>query len=346
MYPVNIDFWFIHVRGYEGHWVLFTLILGFFYQRYNSIRAGYDKDWFINAFSFAVLTGIIFARLFHYLFWETDEFFNNPLIILQASGGFAILGATIGTGFGGWLYCLITKKNFLHWCDSLMIPLTLCLVISRWSCFLNGDAFGSPTASMFGVVFSENSDDWMQRWRDLHSLYAYSDKPLNVISNLFINQLNLIDIPLPNALAHLQSEGIRNLAELSQFYPPVAKGDYMSVLVAKGLYPFPVIYPPVHPTQLYESFLIALGLIFLYWAKNKPWAERRLFFMFWVFYGLNRFIVEIFRGDRNIFIYDFTYAQVISLGISLGGFLVYVLFSWKWKRYGMPEVSEVPIKGQ
>lgn len=342
MYPINIDFWIIHVRGYEGHWVLGILIMGFFYQRYNSLRAGYDKDWFINAFSFAILTGFIFARLFHYFFWETDEFFKNPLIILRPSGGFAILGGTIGTGFGGWLYCQLTKKNFLHWCDSLMIPLTLGLAISRLSCFLNGDAYGSPTDSIFGVVFSENSDDWMQRWRELHSLYANSEKPLNVISNLFLNQVNLINIPLPHALDHLRNEGISNLAQLSQFYPPVAKGDYLSVLVAKGLYPFPVIYPPVHPAQLYESFFVGIALIIMYIIHKRTWVERRLFFIFWIFYGLNRFTIEIFRGDRNIFIYDLTYAQVISLAISLAGIFGYFFFTWKWKKFGMPAVKEIP----
>ncbi|WCL49547.1 prolipoprotein diacylglyceryl transferase [Leptospira sp. GIMC2001] len=339
MYPINIDFWFIQVRGYEGHWALGILIMGFFYQKYKSLKSGYEKEWFVSAYTFAIFTGFIFARLFHYFFWETDEFLKNPLIVFNPSGGFAILGGTIGTGFGGWLYCQFTKKNFLHWCDSLMTPLTLGLCLSRFSCFLNGDAYGNPTDSIFGVVFSENSDDWMQRWNSLHGLYAYSEKPLNIISNLFAGQVNLSSIPLPNVLEPLRSEGITNLAQLSKFYPPAATGDYMKILHEKALYPFPVIYPPVHPAQLYEVFVLGIGFFTLFKLEDVKWAERKLFFIFWIIYGINRFIIEIFRGDRNLFIGDLTYAQVISLFLCLGGIVGILFFTWKWNKYGMPEVN-------
>ncbi|MCC5813775.1 MAG: prolipoprotein diacylglyceryl transferase [Leptospira sp.] len=339
MYPINIDFWFIQVRGYEGHWALGILLMGFFYQKYKSLKAGYDKEWFINAYAFAIFVGIIFARAFHFFFWETDEFLNNPLILFRPSGGFAILGGTIGTGLGGWIYCLITKKNFLHWCDSLMTPLTLGLCLSRLSCFLNGDAYGSPTDSIFGVVFSENSDDWMYHWNSLHNLYAYSEKPLNVISNLFLGQVNLSSIPLPNVLEPLKSEGIENLAQLSKFYPPVATGDYISILKEKGLFPFPVIYPPVHPTQLYELFILGIGFLILFKLEDVAWAQRKLFFVFWIIYGFNRYFIEMFRGDRNVFIGNLTYAQVISVFLCIGGVVGILFFTWKWKKYGMPIVN-------
>jgi len=321
MYPLNFNFFGISIRGYEGHWAFGILLMGFIWQRRNCLKAGYSSDWFLNAFSVSILSGIIFARLFHFLFWDTVNFFANPIIILSSNGGFAILGATVGTALGGFLYCKYTNESFLRWCDYLMVPLTFGLVISRFSCFLNGDAYGSPTDSIFGVVFSENSDAWMEKWRSLHYLYANSDKPLNIISQIFTNQVNLIDIPLPNALAELKNEGFSNLASLSNFYPPTASGNYKEILISKGLFPFPVIYPKVHATQLYESALVSVLFVFLYKVQNYNWAKKKLFFYFWIGYAMNRFIIEFFRGDQNIFAFNLTYAQFISLAIVIASIL-------------------------
>ncbi|MCP5501197.1 MAG: prolipoprotein diacylglyceryl transferase [Leptospiraceae bacterium] len=331
MYPVNIEWKFIKFYGYEGHWALLTLVIGFFYQRYNSLKNGYSEDWFISAYSYSILLGFIFARLFHFLFWDTQLFLQDPLIIFKPSGGFAILGGTIGTGLGGYLYCKRTGKDFFHWCDSLMSPIAICLAISRISCFLNGDAYGTPTNSFLGVVFSEDSIDWTSEWKLLHRQYALLPDPLAFLSQHFRQYLNLADIPLPKSLSHLRAEGISNLAELTRFYPPNVSGDYLTVLKSKGLFPFPVIYPPVHPTQLYESFIMFLAFFIIFKLEKITLAKRKLFFIFWVLYGLNRLVIEIFRGDRNVVFFNFTYAQLISMGLIIFGILgiVYIFHSEK-----------------
>jgi prolipoprotein diacylglyceryltransferase len=327
MFPVNIDFWILHFRGYEGHYAVGILILGYFYQRYRSLRAGYALDWYNTAWSYAIISGFVFARLFHFLFWDTQQFFENPLILLTSQGGFAILGGTMGTAFGAWVYCQYTKVNFLHWCDSLMIPLTLGLVISRLSCFLNGDAYGLPTSSFFGVTFSEDSDAWMAEWRALQQYYALDANPLAIISQIFKDYVNLSDIPLPNALSHLHALGYDNLADLTSLYPPTAKGDYQKELIRLGLFPFPVVYPRVHPTQIYEMCIMFFALLAMYKIETFPFSKERMFFVFWLFYGSNRFIIEFFRGDRNLAIGTLTYAQIISLAIVVFAILGFFLKS-------------------
>ena len=209
MYPVNIEFWFLKMRGAEGHWALATLAIGFIYQRHRSLKAGYSHEWFVPAFFWSIFPGFIMARLFHFMFWETSHFFNNPLLFFTpGTGGNAILGATVGTGFGGWLYCKYSKTNFLHWCDSLMIPISLTLALARIACFLNGDAHGVPTGSFLGMVFSEDSDIYMSYWKDFHAAYATHANPLVVISQSFQTWgLNLADLPLPRALHHLRARG-------------------------------------------------------------------------------------------------------------------------------------------
>lgn len=325
MYPLNLDFWIFHFRGYEGHWAVAILILGYYYQKSRSLKAGYEIDWYNRAWSYAILSGFIFARLFHFLFWDTKSFFENPSILFTSTGGFAILGGTVGTAFGAWVYCQYTKVNFLHWCDSLMIPLTLGLMLSRFSCFFNGDAYGLPTASVFGVTFSEDSDAWMAEWRSLHQYYALDPNPLSIISQIFAPYVNLSDIPIPDSMDSLRKLGYHNLAELSVLYPPTATGDYKKELLALGLIPFPVIYPKVHPAQLYEVFNMSLILLALYKIETYNFSKERMFFIFWFFYGTNRFIIEFFRGDRNLALGTLTYAQVISISIVVFAILGYYI---------------------
>jgi len=333
LFPVNIDWYFIHFRGYEGHWAIGILIFGYFYQRYRSLKAGYDIEWFNSAWAAAVGSGIIGARLFHFAFWETTNFLNNPMIIFTSTGGFAILGATIGTAFGGWAYCKYTKKDFLSWCDSLMLPLTVGLALSRMSCFLNGDAYGLPTASILGVTFSENSDAWMAEWRHLHQFYANSEDPLAIISQMFSKYVNLADMPIPDSMSHLKDLGFKNLAELTRYYPPSATGDYKQELLKLGLIPFPVVYPKVHPTQLYEMALMFIVLFIMVRIDKKEWAKRKLFFIFWALYGTNRFFVEFFRGDRNLIFGSLTYAQVITLLIIVSSIIALIIqFSTNHKQ--------------
>ncbi|WP_406683188.1 prolipoprotein diacylglyceryl transferase [Seonamhaeicola sp. MEBiC1930] len=53
----------------------------------------------------------------------------------------------------------------------------------------------------------------------------------------------------------------------------------------------------VHPTQLYESSILLLFLIFLFLFKNYKHFNGQLFLIYISFYGVSRIIIEIFRGD-------------------------------------------------
>lgn len=335
MFPVYIDLHFVTIT-IEGLFAVGTLIIGFFYQRYNSLRAGYSNDWFISAYTFAILMGMLWARLFHFMFWDTDRFLANPLIILQGGGGMAVLGATMGTGFGGWVYSRMTGANFLHWCDGLMAPICICLAIGRIACFLNGDAYGLPTGGLLGMTFSEASIDWTGEWKNLHALYATHENPLAAISQIFRGYVNLGDIPLPESLQHLRAEGANNLADLAKYYPPQATGDYISVLKEKGLQPFPVIYPPVHATQLYEFAIMFVAFLIVLKLQRVEWARQKLFFIFWFLYGVNRLLIEALRYDRNVAFGSLTYAQVISIGLIIFGLGGALLAYYRWRENGPP----------
>jgi len=97
---------------------------------------------------------------------------------------------------------------------------------------------------------------------------------------------------------------------------------------------------PLHPTQLYEVFLILFILVTLLQFKRHKRFEGQLFFIYIIMYAVGRSITEIFRGDiRRGFIIEnvLSLSQLISLVlISIVG-IFYFRFSKKQKSLIKPK---------
>ena len=79
----------------------------------------------------------------------------------------------------------------------------------------------------------------------------------------------------------------------------------------------------VHPTQLYESAAALLMFLILMRAARTAHAKGRVFGLFLVLMGIERFLVEIVRAKDDRFLGPFTIAQLISvILVVIGGVLV------------------------
>ena len=82
----------------------------------------------------------------------------------------------------------------------------------------------------------------------------------------------------------------------------------------------------VHPTQIYESLSAFLIFFILLAASRRPHPKGRIFGLFFVLLGIERFLVEIVRAKDDRFLGPFTIAQLISvIAIVVGCFLVFSL---------------------
>jgi prolipoprotein diacylglyceryltransferase len=312
----------------------------FFFTLPNS---GYSRITFVNGFIFTFAIGMIGEVLFHYLIWDFEAFINKPEIIItqgfmQFSGN-SILGGVFGGVIGLWMYCKLLKINYLHFFSCFIIVIPLWFGLGRIACFLNGDAYGVPTTSVFGVTFSEKSNSWMDEWSQHALVYLGSETPLTDIEKIFSEKygLHLQDIPVPDSLEIYKKEGYATLADLQVFYPkniPVNK----KALYEKGLYPFPTVYPKVHPTQLYEMISLIILFFILTYISKQEWAQQRLLLIFFILYGSNRFWIEFFRSDKSPGLLGLTGAQIVCIGFVLFGIITYIYFTRKWKKTGMPEI--------
>jgi len=69
----------------------------------------------------------------------------------------------------------------------------------------------------------------------------------------------------------------------------------------------------VHPTQLYESAASLIIFFILLRLSRRPHPKGRIFALFLILMGIERFLVEIVRAKDDRFLGPFTIAQLISV---------------------------------
>lgn len=75
----------------------------------------------------------------------------------------------------------------------------------------------------------------------------------------------------------------------------------------------------VHPTQLYESVSAFVMFAVLMWLNRREHPKGRVWGVFLILLGIERFLVEIVRAKDDRFLGPFTIAQLISVLLILAG---------------------------
>jgi phosphatidylglycerol:prolipoprotein diacylglycerol transferase len=97
------------------------------------------------------------------------------------------------------------------------------------------------------------------------------------------------------------------------------------------------LHTPLHPTQLYEAGAEFLNFILLASLGRRPGFAGQRTGAYFVLYGLERGVIEFFRGDagRTMMYHDsVSLMQVVSVGMVLTGVLL-------WSR-GMRGATPIP----
>jgi len=102
---------------------------------------------------------------------------------------------------------------------------------------------------------------------------------------------------------------------------------------------------PLHPTPIYE-FLIMLFIFFILWKlRKKEWPDGKLFTVYLMLAGLERFAVEFIRLNPKLF-FGLSEAQLISIILMAAGIIGYYYFTKKkdLKRYKPPPLIKIETK--
>lgn len=111
-----------------------------------------------------MVSGVLGARLGHFLFYEPAMFLENPLrIILPPYAGLASHGALVPILVGLWVYARRpssqrTGQTFLWLADRISITVALAGAFIRFGNLMNSEILGKPTTLPWAFVFVRNQE--------------------------------------------------------------------------------------------------------------------------------------------------------------------------------------------
>ena len=128
----------------------FMLALAFAFK--NFPKFGINPDRAIDVVFFAMIFGIIGARLY-YVAFQWDMYKDNLMEILNIrGGGLGFYGGIIGGIIGLIIGCKLRGQNILAFLDVAGGAVLIGQGIGRWGNFVNSEAFGSNTNLPWGMT--------------------------------------------------------------------------------------------------------------------------------------------------------------------------------------------------
>ena len=144
MYPTLVKFSAqagIHMYGLM---ILLALLSAFVISSIRAKKIGVDPDKLPFMYMLVAIAGILGARLFYFLFSDTQNFFADPSIFFSADeGGLVFYGGAIGGVVTGVIYCYLQKIPVWKMADIGAPAIMLGLAVGRLGCFFAGCCHGA-----------------------------------------------------------------------------------------------------------------------------------------------------------------------------------------------------------
>jgi phosphatidylglycerol:prolipoprotein diacylglycerol transferase len=158
MIEINIDPTMFTVGPFAITWHGFFSAVGLFIGVWVAARlaptVGMTADDIYNGAPWAVVGGIIGARLFHVVD-RWDYYARNPIQILAINeGGIAIFGAVVGGIVAGYIYARYAGLPVPAFADCAAVGLMLGQGIGRIGDIINGEHLGQPLTAPWAVIYT------------------------------------------------------------------------------------------------------------------------------------------------------------------------------------------------
>ncbi len=135
----------IFIAVFLGGWAIF---------RWQLVRAGareHTADYYLPISAIGIWVG---GRLFHYLFYASDEFFADPMVFFDVSrGGIASHGSVLGMLLGMWVLTRWRGASFIEGCDRFAITAAYGAAMVRLGNLFNSEIVGRLTDQSWGFRF-------------------------------------------------------------------------------------------------------------------------------------------------------------------------------------------------
>lgn len=269
----------------------------------------YPHDRMMNVVLIAAVAGFAGAKIFNAL--ETwDSFIANPIESLFSSGGFTFYGGLICAFVALFFFARKHKFSFKQLCDAAAPALMIAYAVGRLGCHFSGDG----DWGIYNSAYLSQPDATLQIQVDA----AAFDSFVNVQPELFPELRGFGEAPnmYVEAPSFLPRWSVAmNYAHNVNREGFVIEGDtgtYNTVLPAA-----------VFPTPIYE-FVVCSILFLVLMAVRRRWdVPLRLFGLYLVFNGLERFFVEKIRVNHKYEgFFNLTQAEIISFVLIVIGLVL------------------------
>lgn len=138
--PVPIQVW--------GFFVALGMVVSFLILAKRAPLYGFKKEPILDTAILMIVFGIIFARVFHVVFYELGFYVDNPLDVLKIwHGGLSSFGGFFGAALG-FLYALkkkkISREKILKAIDLFGFAALFGWIVGRFGCVMIHDHMGRP----------------------------------------------------------------------------------------------------------------------------------------------------------------------------------------------------------
>ncbi|MBK9255594.1 MAG: prolipoprotein diacylglyceryl transferase [Saprospiraceae bacterium] len=251
----------------------------------------------------AGLSGVLGSKLFS-VFEDLQGFFQDPLGQLLSGSGLNVYGGLILAFFVVYRYVKKIGINPVYMMDIGGMGILLGYAVGRIGCQLSGDGD-------WGIVAAAQPDWWI--FPDWLWSYNYPNNVNNegvLLSQCDIQAYNAtLTERMPIEDRCLKACGIRYCHELS---------------------------PGVYPTPVYETTisLLAFGILWLF--RRKFTLAGTIFFIYMIFNGVERFLIEMIRVNEKYELLglNWSQAQYISVLFVLIGIAGLIYLFTKGKKEG------------
>ena len=169
---------------YYGIILMLGALAGAILATREAARRGQDTEMVWDGLIWALIGGIVGARLWHILTpppsmveqgITTMWYLTHPLDMINVrAGGLGIPGAVIGGGLGLYWFCKRRKTDFRLWADIATPGLALGQAIGRWGNFVNQELYGGPSTLPWAIrIDPEHRLPGFQSYEYFHPLFLY-----------------------------------------------------------------------------------------------------------------------------------------------------------------------------
>ncbi|MEZ5045546.1 MAG: prolipoprotein diacylglyceryl transferase [Chitinophagaceae bacterium] len=258
----------------------------------------------------AAIGGFAGAKIFNAL--ETwDQFLADPLGSLLSGSGLTFYGGLIVATIALWIYSKKIKLDFRHLCDATAPALILAYGIGRLGCQVAGDG----DWGIFNAAYITNEKDKVAL-----SQNSFEENVQTFHQYVFRHFEK--DQPIPHKTCKAPA-GIPTWL-VAYNYPHNVNGEGIAMKSFTGKYNA-VLPIPVFPTPLYEFVMCLIIFAFLWRIRKKVKIPLRLFSIYLIWNGIERFLIEQIRVNTT---YDLgfikpTQAEIIAVAIVVCGVILY-----------------------